>query len=945
MRKYSLFILLVLFSVAINAQVEINGINYNLDSDAKTAEVVKGNYQGDIVIPEKIDYNDITYNVTSIGRSAFYRCYLNSIVISGSIVNIGEYAFLDCSSLTSISVESGNTVYDSRDNCNAIICTATNELIVGCQNTIIPNTVTSIGESAFHECIYMSSIIIPKSVTSIGILSFLGCKGLTSIIVESGNTVYDSRDNCNAIICTSTNELVLGCRNSVIPNTVESIGYGAFYNCDDLTSIEIPNSVITIGADAFCNCYNLTSVTIPNSVSEIKGAAFESCSSLSSIIIPNSVTEIGGWVFKYCSALTSVTIGSGVKKLYDETFQGCSSLTSVTVCQALPLNIVNNTFDEETFQTATLYVPTGRSVFFQENSIWGKFSSIVEKDMADIYVSSSPFDNLYSKRLVISYTNRDDGGGSWGGTPDDDIVQAIMFPAERMQRIKGNQITHIRFKMWHANLYNMKVWIGTSKEKRDILTQDVTNFQEGWTEIALEHPYTITGEPIFVGVDCHDLEMTYPVKWDAYSGNDTECYFFREGKWMTSKGTWYIQCMVEGENIPEKDIQLLELAGPLYKRAIKIGENYECTLKLRNWGSIPIDQYEMQALADGKEVKCSLKYDFPISRGGGVQEIYLLVTPDESVNVGSYKLSIKPKTLNGEAYDYPNEPKELTMKVYEHDIGRQKVLLQVYTGTWCGYCPGFDEIVEQKMKERNDLVLLSVHVDDKFSCQVGDSYSSLLYTNGVPDVDLNRCIWQTPYNFRETVVNYYLDDAKAQPSFANVNISGLYNEKDRMVDISICGACNEDFDAVEGWTNLTVLLVEDNVIANQYGSGGGAAYPHNGVIRTNVSAIWGDLVEWSGDKYEMNYSVKLDNDWNKDNMRVVAFLSKPFTGDNYDEINVVNCDELSLKNLSTGIQEMGLDASASDIYDLNGRKIRSKATSLEGLPKGIYIKNGKKLIK
>ena len=102
MRKYSLFILLVLFSVAINAQVEINGINYNLDSDAKTAEVVKGNYQGDIVIPENVNYNDVTYTVTSIGEKAFYRCSLSSIVISGSVLNIGEVAFRECIFMSSI---------------------------------------------------------------------------------------------------------------------------------------------------------------------------------------------------------------------------------------------------------------------------------------------------------------------------------------------------------------------------------------------------------------------------------------------------------------------------------------------------------------------------------------------------------------------------------------------------------------------------------------------------------------------------------------------------------------------------------------------------------------------------------------------------------------------------------------------------------------------------
>ena len=182
----------------------------------------------------------IPNSVMSIGGSAFSACSgLTSVTIPNSVTSIGNEAFNVCSGLTSITVESGNTVYDSRENCNAIIKTSTNELIVGCKNTIIPNSVTSIGEAAFEGCIGLTSVTIPNSVTSIGHAAFYGCSGLTSITVESGNTFYDSRENCNAIIKTSTNELVTGCKNTVIPNSVTSIGQAAFYYCSGLTSVTI----------------------------------------------------------------------------------------------------------------------------------------------------------------------------------------------------------------------------------------------------------------------------------------------------------------------------------------------------------------------------------------------------------------------------------------------------------------------------------------------------------------------------------------------------------------------------------------------------------------------------------------------------------------------------------------------------------------------------------
>ena len=283
-REGLLFLALVATTSLWAEDFSVNGIYYNY-LDGNNVEVTyRGNYYysyddeyaGEVIIPSTVTYYGTTYSVTSIGMDAFH----------------------DCSSLTSIT---------------------------------IPNSVTSIGKYAFERCSSLTSITIPSSVTSIGDNAFYWCYDLTSIVVASGNSTYDSRDNCNAIIATATNTLIAGCQNTTIPNSVTSIGNYAFAECTSLTSVTIPNSVTSIGAWAFVNCSSLTSITIPNSVTSIGKYAFERCSSLTSITIPNSVTSIGTWTFCRCSSLTSITIPNSVTSIGNGAFYLCSSLTSITI--------------------------------------------------------------------------------------------------------------------------------------------------------------------------------------------------------------------------------------------------------------------------------------------------------------------------------------------------------------------------------------------------------------------------------------------------------------------------------------------------------------------------------------------------------------------------------------------------------------------------------------
>ena len=166
--------------------------------------------------------------------------------------------------------------------------------------------VTRIKVEGFSGYSSLTSITIPKNVTSIESGAFSGCDSLVSIVVAECNTVYDSRDNCNAIIEKATNTLICGCRNTTIPNSVTSIGVRAFNECFKLTDITIPDSVTEIGARAFANCHKLTDITIPDSVTSIGEGTFLDCESLEEIVIGNSVKSIGAEAFCRCEMLTDI---------------------------------------------------------------------------------------------------------------------------------------------------------------------------------------------------------------------------------------------------------------------------------------------------------------------------------------------------------------------------------------------------------------------------------------------------------------------------------------------------------------------------------------------------------------------------------------------------------------------------------------------------------------
>lgn len=291
----------------------INGINYRLNEDKLTAKVIQNGdnyYEGDIVIPETVVLNEVTYRVTTIGECAFDGSeYLTSITIPDSVISIGDSAFWGCKKLAAVT---------------------------------IPDSVKIIGNQAFFACSSLTSIAIPDSVKIMGESAFENCFSLEIITYIGTPTQWNNWQRGNKWRSNTPSQIVVepmamlinginyrlnkdkltakvigsSEREIDIPEIVEfngvsyrvtSVGEYAFFRCDSLTKVTMPDSIMSVEDYAFSECFSLTSIIIPKNVTSIGNCAFRGCYKPTAIIIPDSVTSIGVWAFGYCNSLTSIT--------------------------------------------------------------------------------------------------------------------------------------------------------------------------------------------------------------------------------------------------------------------------------------------------------------------------------------------------------------------------------------------------------------------------------------------------------------------------------------------------------------------------------------------------------------------------------------------------------------------------------------------------------------
>lgn len=363
--------------------------------------------------------------VSEMGSKVFQDCTnLESIRISASVSKIGSRMFAGCPNLKSIVVEEGNEKYDSRENCNAIVETATNTLVCGTENSTIPSTITAIGNGAFAET-GLKNIVIPEGVTSIELQAFENCQDLESVTLPQslkklGYHVFANSGLTSLVIPEGITYLPQGtfngCKNLetvTLPTTLETIEYNAFSN-SGLTSIFIPKGVTNISSTSFNYCGKLSTISVSdenttydsrnNCNAIIQTATNQILRGTSNTIIPNTATSIGDNAFNDINSLTSIVIPESVTSIGQYAFRFCNSLAEV-VCKAkVAPQLKSDAFSNDVLSKATLYVPEESVESYKTDGEWKKFSDIQPLPYAYINISAAE-KTTYCSKHALDFTN------------------------------------------------------------------------------------------------------------------------------------------------------------------------------------------------------------------------------------------------------------------------------------------------------------------------------------------------------------------------------------------------------------------------------------------------------------------------------------------------------------------------------------------------------------
>lgn len=558
----------------------------------------------------------------------------------------------------------------------------------------------------------------------------------------------------------------------------------------------------------------------------------------------------------------------------------------------------------------------------------------------------------------------------------------VLFTPNELMKAVGGEITKVRFGLF-TSVGASRVFVGkfdlNAWEPTILSEKEIASTQQGWNDVVLDTPVKIEADETYIiGFDYTQItgntDQAYPLLTD-YKVNDyrSDYGFMAYGNLGTAGVGWYmsstaqtgnlcIQAVVKGGSFIDKDLTLNSFVTT--SRFAEQGGRVYYNLGVKNTGNEDPSSYVIDLTVDGNVVQ-TLNTPVALS-GSNTQLIEGVVTLPADISVGEHNLTATVKQIDGTTptENIDDDVLSTTVVAYNETKPSQKILVEQFTSTSCGYCPVGYDMLNALNDMRDDMAWVAIHGDmspyypDEFTTGEGGYLTFFETGNSWPSASFNRCYINDATINRDGYVgvgiaysggtaeqiaqmfNQIIDVYTIVPSFASVNIASSYNSETRSLNVKVSGDAVTNFKEVMGDDAvLSVYLTEDGLSSSQLQYVGQTSqwisnYPHNHVFRCSVTDIWGDKINWSGNSYENEFNITLDEGWNAENMNIVAFISRPiqtetdgeyiyFTSSPEDAF-VTNAETVKLGETSTGINTpdvSGEEAVEVARYALDGTQL------------------------
>ncbi len=545
-------------------------------------------------------------------------------------------------------------------------------------------------------------------------------------------------------------------------------------------------------------------------------------------------------------------------------------------------------------------------------------------------------------------------------TATGDLTIGTILDADEIDIFNGGKIVKFRVGLAESTPVSKVFVVPVAAEGAygTMVQWDCNVSEVGWNEVVLTTPYQLNltdGGRLMIGFVYKQTSSNKPLSL-VQEGEIYDTYIYKKAggqyRWanagLKSKGNLCVQCVVESDYFPEVMIKAGGLECPAFWSK---GEMMPFSFKVKNRGDKTLDAQSLtfDVKVDGEKVGDIFNSE-AIEPGDTITVQGSLVTDD--LLSGNHTLTIDGAMAGEEVLNYVF-PLDASFMLYSAVYPRQKHMVEQYTSTYCTYCPLGNSMLSILTQQRDDIIWVGVHANfngtDPMSTVQGDSIMNFVANSSYPSASFDRSTgWESPRQLVNSIGYYeeyheqiagelgqFFDYiAELNPTFATIEINPVVDLETREAVITVSGEMSPDFDLLLGDNcRLSVYLTEDSIIARQLNNGSWVSqYVHNGVFRCALGSVKGVEFNKTGDGYSNEFTMTIPDEWNIDNMKVVAFISRPLDGGDFTDMYLNNAEVARLVNPSHGIDEILTDDEAVPVeyYDVMGRK-------MEGPRHGINI--------